>query len=68
MDEPDDSCTCLTADNEDTPVSYTHLDVYKRQVIREVWEETGLKISEPKLCGIKDWMKDEETRYIVLLD
>lgn len=36
-------------------------------VIREVWEETGLKISEPKLCGIKDWMKDEETRYIVLL-
>ena len=22
---------------------------------------------EPKLCGIKDWMKDEETRYIVLL-
>ena len=36
-------------------------------VIREVWEGTGLKISEPKLCGIKDWMKDEETRYIVLL-
>jgi len=36
-------------------------------VIREVWEETGLKISEPKLCGIKDGMKDEETRYIVLL-
>ena len=36
-------------------------------VIREVWEETGLKISEPKICGIKDWMKDEETRYIVLL-
>ena len=36
-------------------------------VIREVWEETGLKITEPKLCGIKDWMKDEETRYIVLL-
>lgn len=36
-------------------------------VIREVSEETGLKISEPKLCGIKDWMKDEETRYIVLL-
>ena len=25
-------------------------------VIREVWEETGLKISESKLCGIKDWM------------
>ena len=33
---------------------------FTNAVIREVWEETGLKISEPKLCGIKDWMKDEE--------
>lgn len=36
-------------------------------VIREVWEETGLKISAPKLCGTKDWMSDDETRYVVLL-
>ncbi|MBD5513853.1 MAG: 8-oxo-dGTP diphosphatase [Lachnospiraceae bacterium] len=35
-------------------------------VIREVFEETGLKISSPKLCGIKDWMNDDGSRYMVL--
>lgn len=24
-------------------------------VVREVFEETGLRISSPVLCGIKDW-------------
>ena len=28
-------------------------------VIREVREETGLTISKPQLCGIKDWYDDE---------
>ena len=35
--------------------------------IREVFEETGLKISEPQLCGVKDWSDDKNTRSIVLL-
>ena len=35
-------------------------------VIREVFEETGLKISAPKLCGIKDWTNDDGSRYMVL--
>ena len=35
-------------------------------VIREVFEETGLKISFPKLCGIKDWINDDGSRYMVL--
>lgn len=35
-------------------------------VIREVFEETGLKISSPRLCGIKDWMREDGTRYMVL--
>ena len=35
-------------------------------VIREVFEETGLKISSPKICGIKDWMREDGTRYMVL--
>ncbi len=36
-------------------------------VIREVYEETGLTISCPQLCGIKDWYNDDGSRYVVLL-
>lgn len=35
-------------------------------VIREVYEETGLKIYSPQLCGIKDWSNDDGSRYMVL--
>lgn len=35
-------------------------------VIREVYEETGLKIFSPQLCGIKDWFQEDDTRYMVL--
>ena len=35
-------------------------------VIREVLEETGLKIFSPVLCGIKDWSNDDGSRYMVL--
>ncbi|MBO4297235.1 MAG: 8-oxo-dGTP diphosphatase [Clostridia bacterium] len=35
-------------------------------VIREVFEETGLTIEAPRLCGVKDWY-DENGRYVVLL-
>jgi len=35
-------------------------------VIREVFEETGLTISNPQLCGIKQWQHSEDVRYIVL--
>ena len=34
-------------------------------VIREIYEETGLKISVPTLCGVKDWYENE-CRYVVL--
>ena len=35
-------------------------------VIREVWEETGLTISAPRLVGVKDWFS-ADVRYVVLL-
>lgn len=35
-------------------------------VIREVYEETGLTIQCPQLCGVKDWTENE-CRYVVLL-
>ena len=30
-------------------------------------EETGLTIKNPKLCGVKDWIEKDGTRYLVLL-
>lgn len=38
-----------------------------QSVIREVFEETGLTIAHPRLCGIKDWIEDDGGRYIVFL-
>ena len=35
--------------------------------IREVREETGLTVSHLHMCGVKDWVRDDGTRYVVLL-
>lgn len=37
-----------------------------RAVIREVFEETGLTIVHPKLCGVKGWQSAEGVRNTVL--
>ena len=36
-------------------------------VIREVYEETGLTVKNPVMCGIYDWIQDDGTRYFVFL-
>lgn len=36
-------------------------------VIREIYEETGLEISNLRMCGVKDWMRDDGSRYVVFL-
>ncbi len=40
---------------------------FTKAVIREVWEETGLTIEKPQLCGLKQFWEDDGTRYIVIL-
>lgn len=40
---------------------------FTRAVIREVWEETGLTIQKPRLCGLKQFPEDDRTRYSVML-
>lgn len=40
---------------------------FTQSVIREVWEETGLTIEAPRLCGVKQFPADDGTRYIVFL-
>ena len=41
-------------------------EAFTDSVIREVQEETGLRIFSPRLCGVKDWCEDG-VRHIVLL-
>ena len=39
-----------------------------RSVIREVYEETGLTIEAPRLCGVKQWTEEDGSyRYLVFL-
>ncbi|MBQ9747156.1 MAG: 8-oxo-dGTP diphosphatase [Clostridia bacterium] len=39
---------------------------FTASVIREVWEETGLVIEDPVLCGVKQFPTDTGARYVVL--
>ena len=36
-------------------------------VIREMKEETGLTIQAPRLCGVKEWINEDGSRYVVFL-
>lgn len=36
-------------------------------MVREVFEETGLTVSNLQMCGIQDWTEDDGTRYMILL-
>lgn len=36
-------------------------------MIREIKEETGLTISNLEFCGIKDWVEEDGSRYMVFL-
>ena len=40
---------------------------FVESVIREVWEETGLTIENPILCGVKQFQTRKGERYVVLL-
>lgn len=41
-------------------------ETFAQAVIREVYEETGLTIRHPRLCGVKHWHK-RGVRHVVLL-
>ena len=36
-------------------------------VVREMREETGLTICHPRLRGVKDWMEEDGSRFLVML-
>ena len=39
---------------------------FVQSVIREVWEETGIRVEDPKLCGIKQFPTENDERYVVV--
>ena len=39
---------------------------FVESVIREVFEETGLRIEDPVLCGTKQFQDKQDARYVVL--
>ena len=41
-------------------------EVFYDSVVREVWEESGLTILDPVLCGVRQFERDG-ARYVVLL-
>ena len=40
-------------------------EAFTASVIREVYEETGLTVEDPVLCGTKQFQTDEGARYVV---
>lgn len=40
---------------------------FTQAAIREVYEETGLSVHNLRLCGVKQFQQDQETRYVVFL-
>jgi hydrolase, NUDIX family len=42
-------------------------EAFVDSAIREIHEETGLVIKDIELCGVKDWVEFDGSRYIVFL-
>lgn len=38
---------------------------FTEAAIRETWEETGLTIENPRLCGVKQFQTKSDARYVV---
>ena len=36
-------------------------------MVREVFEETGLTVKNPRLCGMYDWVYEDGIRYLVFI-
>ena len=42
-------------------------EAFTDAAIREIYEETGLTVCDVQLCGLKDWICEDGTRYVVAL-
>ena len=60
VDKTEFLCAEVHAEERRTPVSYTHLDVYKRQVL-DVALQTGY-IEDTDIATLNEWRKDPAHR------
>lgn len=42
-----------------------HCESFTEAAVRETFEETGLTIQNPKLCGVKQFQTKDNARYVV---
>lgn len=62
LDKENDSYTGTTF-----PGGHVEKDeIFQESVIREIWEETGLEIKNPQLCGVYHWIKSGVHNIIFL--
>ena len=40
-------------------------EAFTTAAIRETWEETGLTVEDPQLCGVKQFQTKDNARYVV---
>lgn len=40
-------------------------EAFTDAAVRETYEETGLTIEDPRLCGVKQFQTDKDERYVV---
>lgn len=40
---------------------------FTEAAVREVYEETGLILEDARLCGVKQFTRDDGSRYVILL-
>ena len=65
MWEPSNKLIKFVTNMDFSDPSY-HLLHFYELFAQRAYEETGLTIEKPRICGTKDWLRDDGSRYLVV--